>query len=69
LTPTVIEELRGECDRVRRIIVRREALPGDVTWFGVFWMKALVKRAGKAIADSNANECANVLQQLREVEP
>lgn len=65
---SVMAATKIELDRVREILTRREALPGEMTWFGAFWMRTLVTRAEKAIKDRNVIECASVLIQLREVE-
>lgn len=68
MTVNVVEAIQRECDRVREIIALYKTLPNGVGEFGATWMKELVRRSERAIADQDAVECVVCLKRLREVE-
>jgi hypothetical protein len=62
-----VEAIQAECNRVREVIAAYDALEAGVGIFGATWMRDLVSRSEKAIADQDAVACVACLKELREV--
>jgi hypothetical protein len=69
MSGSLIEAIQAECNRVRDVIRLYDELPNNVGIFGSTWMRDLVKRSEKAIADNDVVDCVACLKELREVEP
>jgi hypothetical protein len=69
MSANMVEAIQAECNRVREVIRIYDELPNNVGIFGATWMRELVKRSEKAIAELDVVECVACLKELREVEP
>lgn len=67
MSENMIEAMQRECNRVREIIRIYEGLDAGVGVFGATWMKELITRSERAIANLDAVECVVCLKQLREI--
>jgi len=63
--PAAIDAIKIESARVREILQRRGALPGDMGAGDLLWMRALLIRAHRATETENLIECKSLLLQLR----
>jgi hypothetical protein len=69
MSANMVEAIQAECNRVREVIRIYDELPNNVGIFGATWMRELVKRSEKAIAELDVVECVACLKELRDVEP
>lgn len=67
MSENLVEAIQRECNRVREIIALYKSLPNGAGEFGAAWMRQLVTRSEKAIAEQDAVGCVTCLKQLREV--
>jgi hypothetical protein len=68
MSANLIEAIQAECNRVRDVIKLYDELEGGVGVFGATWMRDLVRRSEKAIAEQDAVACVSCLKELRKVE-
>lgn len=67
MSGNMIEAIQAECNRVRELIKLYEDLDDGVGIFAATWMRDLLRRSEKAIADADAVACVACLTELREV--